>query len=186
MRDRRRHTLKSGMAGNYRKGGRRLLAQWLLAGMFLLYWTYGDLRCGMISVKSCLLAAGTGMVTRVVFEDGSAAGFFAGGAEAAWAGCVHGLIPGLFVMGIAVISGEKIGKGDAWMLIALGALVGAEHGMELFVTALAAALPFAALWNLARRRKHRDGQCRRSGMEEERRAIPFAPCLMIAYVLCSL
>lgn len=140
----------------------------------------------MISVKSCLLAAGTGIVARVAFGEGVEADFFVRGLGEAWTDCVHGLIPGLFVMGIAVITGERIGKGDAWMLLALGALVGAEHCVELFVTALAAALPFAALWNFAERCKRRGGQHVRCDTGQEGRVIPLAPCLMIAYVLCSL
>lgn len=136
----------------------------------------------MISVKSCLIAAGAGIAVRVMFPDGTAHLISQGGGTV-WTDCVYSLIPGLFVMGIAVVSGEGIGKGDAWMLFALGALLGVKRCIELFVTALAAALPLAALWHLTGRRKSRDGRVARSDIEEERRAVPFAPCLMIAYLL---
>lgn len=158
---------------------------WLLAGAFLLYWTYHDLRCGMISVKSCLIAAGTGIAARVMFLDGAAANIIMRGSGADWTDLVYSLIPGLFVMGMAVVSGERVGKGDAWMLSALGALLGVERCLELFVTALAAAVLFAALCCLAGRCKGRGGPFVSSGIEEEGRVIPFAPCLMIAYVLWS-
>lgn len=160
-------------------------ALWRLAGAFLFYWTYYDLRCGMISVKSCLIAVGTGIAARVLFLDGAAANIILRGSGADWMDFVYSLIPGLFVMGTAVVSGERIGKGDAWMLFALGALLGVERCMELFVTALAAALPFAALCCLAGRSKGRGRRFVNSGMEEEGRAVPFAPCLLIAYVLWS-
>ncbi|MCM1537337.1 MAG: hypothetical protein NC254_02950 [bacterium] len=155
---------------------------WLIAGGFLSYCAYSDLRCGMISVKSCLLAAGAGM----------AAGMMAGG-SAAWAACARGLIPGLIVMGLAIGSGEEIGKGDAWIVMALGALVGAGRCISLFLTALLVSFPFGAVWRLSRRYLHRRG-CLSRGQQEQRwqerhqqeRWIPFAPSLLLAYVLLSL
>lgn len=145
---------------------------WLMAGGFLSYCAYSDLRCGMISVKSCLLAAGAGMAAGMVTE-GSGAG----------AACIRGLIPGLIVMGLAIGSGEEIGKGDAWIMLALGALVGAGYCISLFLTALLVSVPFGAVWRLSRRRLRVRG--RLPGGQQER-WIPFAPSLFLAYMLLSL
>lgn len=73
----------------------------------------------MISVKSCLIAVGTGIAARVLFLDGAAANIILRGSGADWMDFVYSLIPGLFVMGTAVVSGERIGKGDAWMRLPL-------------------------------------------------------------------
>lgn len=158
--------------GNYMRDG-----VWLTAGIFLFYCAYCDLRWGMISVKSCLIAAGAGIVLRA-----------AGAPETVpvlmeW---VAGLIPGVFVMGIAVGSREQIGKGDAWILLALGVLVGAGRCMGLFVTALVLSLPFSAVWHVACHWK----KCGRNIFatpvkEEGQTAFPFAPGLLLAYVLWS-
>lgn len=153
---------------------------WMMAGVFLLYSAYSDLRCGMISVKSCLFAAGAGAVVRLI----SAGRIFVheisvSGAVpemAVWMECVRGLLPGLFVMGLAVGSKEQIGKGDAWVMLALGVLVGAGRCMSLFMTALIFSLPFAAMWRFL--------NGRRSEWEQTReRSFPFVPNLFFAYVL---
>lgn len=153
---------------------------WMMAGVFLLYSAYSDLRCGMISVKGCLLAAGAGAVVRLIgagrifAHEISAPG--AVSEMAVWMECVRGLLPGLFVMGLAAISGEQIGKGDAWVMLALGVLVGAGRSMSLFMTALIFSLPFAAMWHSL--------NGKRSEWEQAReRSFPFVPNLFFAYVL---
>ena len=152
----------------------------MMAGVFLLYSAYSDLRCGMISVKGCLLAAGAGAVVRLIgagrifAHEISAPG--AVSEMAVWMECVRGLLPGLFVMGLAAISGEQIGKGDAWVMLALGVLVGAGRSMSLFMTALIFSLPFAAMWHSL--------NGKRSEWEQAReRSFPFVPNLFFAYVL---
>lgn len=137
-----------------------------MAGVFLLYSAYGDLRSGMISVKSCLLAAGAGAVVRVIGAGGMAV----------WMECVWGLLPGLFVMGLAAGSGEQIGKGDAWVMLALGVLVGAGRCMSLFMTALIFSLPFAAIWRFL-------NGCRSEWEQTRECSFPFVPNLFFAYVL---
>ena len=153
---------------------------WMIAGVFLLYSAYSDLRCGMISVKGCLYAMGAGAVVRII----SAGGIFvheisepgAVSEMAVWMECVRGLLPGLFVMGRAAIRGEQIGQGDAWVMLALGELVGAGRCMDLIMTALIFSLPFAAMWHF------RNG--RRSEWEQAReRSFPFVPNLFFAYIL---
>lgn len=159
---------------------------WLTAGIFLFYCAYCDLRWGMISVKSCLVAAGAGIMLRA-----AGAGIAPGAAGAPetvpvlmeWAA---GLIPGLFVMGIAVGSREQIGKGDAWILLALGVLVGAGRCMGLFVTALVLSLPFSAVWHIVSHWKKRGGNRLAAPVKEEgQTAFPFAPGLLFAYMLWS-
>lgn len=81
---------------------------------------------------------------------------------------------------------EQIGKGDAWILLALGVLVGAGRCMGLFVTALVLSLPFSAVWHVACHWK----KCGRNIFatpvkEEGQTAFPFAPGLLLAYVLWS-
>lgn len=152
----------------------------MMAGVFLLYSAYSDLRCGMISVKSCLFAAGAGAVERVIRAGGifvheiSVPG--AVPEMAVWMECVRGLLPGLFVMGLAVGSGEQIGKGDAWVMLALGVLVGAGRCVSLFMAALIFSLPFAALWRFLNARRSEWKQARE-------RSFPFVPNLFFAYVL---
>ena len=102
------------------------------------------------------------------------------------AGDSAGFNPGVFVMGIAVGSREQIGKGDAWILLALGVLVGAGRCMGLFVTAIVLSLPFSAVWHVACHWK----KCGRNIFatpvkEEGQTAFPFAPGLLLAYVLWS-
>lgn len=167
---------------------------WTMAGVFLLYSAYSDLRCGMISVKSCVFAAGAGVVVRVIgaggifacemFERGvfvheiSAQGTVS--MMAVWMECMWGLLPGLFVMGLAAGSGEQIGKGDAWVMLALGVLVGAGQCMCLFMTALIFSLPFAVIWRFLSGRR---GVCEQA----RERSFPFVPNLFFAYVLlCGL
>lgn len=151
-----------------------------MAGVFLLYSAYSDLRCGMISVKSCLFAAGVGAVVRVIRAGGifvheiSVPG--AVPEMAVWMECVRGLLPGLFVMGLAAGSGEQIGKGDAWVMLALGVLVGAGRCLSLFMTALIFSLPFAAIWHFLNGRGSKCEQARE-------RSFPFVPNLFFAYVL---
>lgn len=152
----------------------------MMAGVFLLYSAYSDLRCGMISVKSCVVAAGAGAVIRVIRAGGifayeiSVQGTVSG--MAVWMECVWGLLPGLFVMGLAAGSGEQIGKGDAWVMLALGVLVGAGRCVSLFMTALIFSLPFAAMWRFLNGRRNECVQARE-------RSFPFVPNLFFAYVL---
>ncbi|MBD5481882.1 MAG: hypothetical protein HDR15_05030 [Lachnospiraceae bacterium] len=149
---------------------------WIMAGVFLLHSAYYDLRCGMISVKSCLLAAGAGAVVRVIRAGGIFVHETSVPEMAVWMECVWGLLPGLFVMGLAAGSGEQIGKGDAWVMLALGVLVGAGRCMSLFMTALIFSLPFAAIWRFL--------NGRRSEWEQTREcSFPFVPNLFFAYVL---
>lgn len=154
---------------------------WYVAGIFLLYSAYSDLRCGMISVKSCLLAAGAGIAVRMASAQGAV--FVQGAASGAsiFGECARGLFPGLCVMGLAAVSGEQIGKGDAWIMLALGVLVGVERTVSLFVTGLAVSLPFAAVWYVIGRR-------RGGSTDEPARgfSFPFVPNLLIAYVLLSI
>lgn len=152
---------------------------WLMAGLFLLYCACSDLRCGMISVKGCLLAAGAGTAVKVICAWGGFGRELSEWGVFVWMECIEGLIPGLLVMGLAVASGEQIGKGDAWIVLALGVLVGAGRCVSLFVTALIVSLPLAAAWY--RMRGNRGG----AGLPDwpRERLFPFAPSLFLAYVL---
>lgn len=177
---------------------------WLLAGIFLLYSAGSDLRCGMISVKSCFAAAGAGAAVRwyvqlqgsfvqgtMVCEIFAKSSLMRGPSAqeavvqrfvskgAIFTECLRDLLPGLFVMGLAIGSGEEIGKGDAWIMLALGLMVGAGRCMSLFVTALIVAVPFALVWRFW-------GKRRNAWEEAWERSFPFAPNLFIAHVLLSL
>lgn len=149
-----------------------------MAGVFLLYSAYSDLRCGMISVKSCLLAMGAGAAVRVACAQGAAFAQGAASGTSVFGECARCLFPGLFVMGLAVVSGEQIGKGDAWVMLALGMLVGAERAVSLFAAGLAVSLPLAAVRYRIDRRRGRDELAGEF-------SFPFVPNLFIAYVLLT-
>lgn len=149
---------------------------WLLAGVFLLACAYSDIRSGMISVKCCLFAAGAGMLIRILCVRGNAV------SAPSWERLLRCLLPGLFVMGIAAGSGEQIGKGDAWILLTLGVLVGMRRCVSLFVAGLVISLPFAAVWHLIGRRRKKEML---PAAEHEKRSIPFAPSLLLAHLMLS-
>ena len=173
---------------------------WLLAGVFLLVCAHSDIRSGMISVKCCLFAAGAGMLLRILCAQGMFATDMIeqnplvqdmlvreASAQASamdiplWQRVPGDLLPGLFVMGIAAGSGEQIGKGDAWILLTLGVLVGARRCVSLFAAGLVISLPFAVVWRLTGgKRKEMLPEA-----EHKERSIPFAPSLLLAHLMLS-
>ncbi len=136
---------------------------WISAGVFLLDCTYSDLRSGRISLRVCLLFSGAGVVARALAAQSM---------RACIGGIACSVVPGMLLMGLAAGSREQIGRGDAWMLITLGILTGAEACMRMGTIALGAAFFHAVLHCAVFR-------------EKRAREIPFAPDLLIAYLLLS-
>lgn len=167
---------------------------WIVAGIFLGYSAYRDLRCGMISVRSCLLAAGLGIGIKGIRMLGGYLGCETSiqgtvSETASWmeyvTGLLSGIIPGMIVMGLAIGSGEEIGKGDAWIMLALGVLVGAGRCVSLFVAALIVFFPFTVIWHRLCGHGGICGKPESCGKPPKQR-LPFVPSLFLAYVLLTL
>lgn len=138
-------------------------AVWIITMMFLLHCTYSDLRCNMISFWACLAAGGMAIALRI---------WSAQSLRACLGGMFPDVLPGVFVMGVAIGTGEQIGKGDAWMLTVVGLLNGAAACVRTGIAALVISLFHALLL------------CAASG-KESCKNIAFAPDLLIAYFLLT-
>jgi leader peptidase (prepilin peptidase)/N-methyltransferase len=79
-------------------------------------------------------------------------------------------LPGMFVLLFARLSGESIGYGDGWVLLALGCFLGLEELVSLCMIAVSCA-GMVALFLLVVLRRGRQTQ------------IPFVPFLLLGYAL---
>lgn len=138
-------------------------ALWMITMVFLLHCAYSDLRCNMISLWACLAAGGAGITLRILSAQSL---------RACLGGMFPDVLPGAFVMGAAIGSGEQIGKGDAWMLTAVGLLNGAAACVRTGIAALVISLFHALLL------------CTACGKESCKK-IAFAPDLLTAYFLLT-
>lgn len=138
-------------------------AFWIITMVFLLHCMYSDLRCNMISLWACLAAGGVGIALRILSAQSL---------RDCLAEMLPDVLPGAFVMGVAIGSGEQIGKGDAWMLTAVGLLNGAAVCVRTGIAALVISLFHALLL------------CAANG-KESCKNIAFAPDLLIAYFLLT-
>lgn len=138
-------------------------AVWIITMMFLLHCTYSDLRCNMISLWACLAAGGVAIALRI---------WSAQSLRVCLEGMLPDVLPGILLMGVAIGSGEQIGKGDAWMLTAVGLLNGAAACVRTGTAALVISL-FHALLLCAANGK---ASCKN---------IAFAPDLLTAYFLLT-
>ncbi|MCI8504716.1 MAG: hypothetical protein HFI67_00815 [Lachnospiraceae bacterium] len=81
------------------------------------------------------------------------------------------LMPGILLLLICLALPEQIGRGDGWMLMAVGALGGWAKGVLVLEGGLLFLFPVAFFWAVIRKRR--------------RQELPFAPFMMAAW-LCSL
>lgn len=153
----------------------------VVGGVFLMHCAYSDLRCGMISLRACMLAGGVGIAVRLLpalgllsLAEGNTVSALSYGDRivALLTGLFAAVLPGFILMGLAVGSGEQVGKGDAWMLIVLGILTGAIPCIRIFILALPISLFHAAMKRLI---SGKDGTGE----------IVFAPDLLAAYVILA-
>lgn len=138
-------------------------ALWIITMMFLLHCSYSDLRCNMISLWACLAAGGMAIALRILSAQSL---------RVCLGGMFPDMLPGALLMGVAIGSGEQIGKGDAWMLTAVGLLNGAAACVRTGIAALVISLFHALLL------------CAACGKESCKK-IAFAPDLLIAYLMLT-
>lgn len=84
-----------------------------------------------------------------------------------------GVMPGVFLLALAVCTRESVGIGDGLVLLALGGFIGVARAVAVLGMALllAAALSlWLLLWKKAKRKTE----------------LPFLPCLCGGYLLCVL
>lgn len=83
---------------------------WIL--IFIGICTYTDIKNGFIYTGICIVNIAAALVLHLM-ED-----------SLDWTNIGVGLVVGILVMIIAIVSKEKIGRGDAWVIGTLGIMVG--------------------------------------------------------------
>lgn len=135
------------------------VAEGIVIGLLLVLSIF-DMRMKKVPVWLIGLAAGVALIFRMV-ESVPVLQLLAG------------LLPGIFVLLLAVCTKESIGTGDGLVLCALGLFCGLKEtvavlGMALFFAAVVAVVLLVL---------------KRAGRKTE---LPFLPCLCTGYLLCVL
>lgn len=135
------------------------VAEGIVIGLLLVLSIF-DMRMKKVPVWLIGLAAGVALIFRLV-ESVPVLQLLAG------------LLPGIFVLLLAVCTKESIGTGDGLVLCALGLFCGLKEtvavlGMALFFAAVVAVVLLVL---------------KRAGRKTE---LPFLPCLCTGYLLCVL
>ena len=135
------------------------VAEGIVIGLLLVLSIF-DVRMKKVPVWLIGLAAGVALIFRMV-ESVPVLQLLAG------------LLPGIFVLLLAVCTKESIGTGDGLVLCALGLFCGLKEtvavlGMALFFAAVVAVVLLVL---------------KRAGRKTE---LPFLPCLCTGYLLCVL
>ena len=92
---------------------------------------------------------------------------------------IAGVVPGIFLLLISFMSGEGIGRGDAYLTMAAGLMAGLEEIMWVLLSASVLAGLFALVLTVAKRRSSKE-ECL---LKQE---FPFVPFILCGYigVLC--
>ena len=135
------------------------VAEGIVIGLLLVLSIF-DMRMKKVPVWLIGLVAGVALIFRMV-ESVPVLQLLAG------------LLPGIFVLLLAVCTKESIGTGDGLVLCALGLFCGLKEtvavlGMALFFAAVVAVVLLVL---------------KRAGRKTE---LPFLPCLCTGYLLCVL
>lgn len=86
-----------------------------------------------------------------------------GGIHAAYTGQMPSVGPGLFLLGFGFFSGEKIGYGDGWLMVALGMWMTLPELFSVFSMGV--------------------GLCALYGICKKRPEVPLAPFLTFGYLI---
>ncbi len=132
----------------------------LSAGILLIICTVSDLRTGTIRLSSAVSGTAAGMLCRLLFPDLSFADGFAG------------IMAGAGLLIVSWLTREAIGRGDCYVLCAIGALEGFFRMLEIFFFALLFSAAFAVVLLLRKKADRKTG-------------FPFMPFLLAAQVLLS-
>lgn len=135
------------------------VAEGIVIGLLLVLSIF-DMRMKKVPVWLIGLAAGVALIFRMV-------------KSVPVLQLLAGLLPGIFVLLLAVCTKESIGTGDGLVLCALGLFCGLKEtvavlGMALFFAAVVAVVLLVL---------------KRAGRKTE---LPFLPCLCTGYLLCVL
>jgi len=123
--------------------------------LFLVFFTWQDIRSGRISMTGVLLFAAAGVLWNVVYGR-------------SWQFCAEGIVPGIGILLFGKVSGEQIGYGDGLVLSAMGLfLTGREVAGLLSGAVFLCALGTVILFF--------------SGKLKRRMSLPFLPFLTAAY-----
>lgn len=141
------------------KTGRRKMEkiQMLVQIMGLMFNSILDIRKRQISLMVTAIIAFTGIIE--IYLKG----------QIVWWEIMVSLLPGMLCVFLAYVSAGKIGYGDAWILLALGIVLGAEGIMVLSIVAIFAAGATAMVLLLL---FHKDPHYE----------IPFVPFIMLGYL----
>lgn len=120
--------------------------------LFLALLSAQDIKEKQISVKKVIGSGALALICRIMPGNGQAA-----------AGIIGSLLPGLFLILLAVVSKEKIGAGDGMTVMVLGLWLGGWQTLWILCIAIMLAGIFAAVC-LVKKRKE---------------PIPFIPFLLL-------
>lgn len=132
--------------------------RYIIAGVFLILCSISDIRTGKIYVYLCYV---TELLAIVLCLMGSRNQLIYQ---------ILGITPGVFLYLVSIASKEQIGKGDAWIFIVIGSLIGMEYLVTMFLLSLVL-VPVIGIPVLLIQKK------------SLKTKIPFAPFISVAYIL---
>lgn len=98
-----------------------------LAGIFLFICVVTDIKKKKISVVACVVFFVAGLTVDILYKMESLEEL-----GNMW----QSFLPGIILILLAVVTKEKIGKGDGLVMVVMGILLGIEKSLEIFMTAL--------------------------------------------------
>lgn len=98
-----------------------------LAGIFLFICAVTDIKKKKISVVVCVVFLVAGLTVDILYKMESLEEL-----GNMW----QSFLPGIILILLAVVTKEKIGKGDGLVMVVMGILLGIEKSLEIFMTAL--------------------------------------------------
>lgn len=133
--------------------------RWYLNGAFLIYLiiaAWKDIKEKKVSVWLAGVFALLAVTFHMFLEKG----------DIRWAA---GVFPGLFLLGLAWVSGQAVGYGDGCVLTVIGLYLGFAAGISILMTGLLLLCPVSLgvlLWK-----------------KDRKRTLPFVPFLLAGYLI---
>lgn len=128
----------------------------VINNVFLALCSYTDIRCRKIGLRPCIVFA----IIYILYQS-------ANNSDLWW---TMGVVPGIVLVLLALVSGQKIGYGDGIMMIVSGIGLGFTKSMDICLVAVTLAAITAVILVVSKKKKLNDN-------------IPFAPFLLLGNIV---